>query len=58
MGLSENEPLMMDRFAPRSDVQVMDYVAVMTVKLAPQLMATSDVVSDVKTVRKAARLTL
>ena len=41
----------MDRFVPPSASRVVDYVAVMTVKLAPQLMVEMDQMSDIKHVR-------
>lgn len=41
----------MDRFVPPSASRVVDYVAIMTVKLAPQLMAEVDQMSDIKHVR-------
>ena len=42
---------MVDRFVSPSGLRVVDYVAVMTVKLAPQLKADCDEMSDLKQVR-------
>lgn len=42
---------MVDRFVSPSGLRVVDYVAVMTVKLAPQLKAECDELSDLKQVR-------
>ena len=44
---------MIDRFVPPAASRLVDYVAVMTVKLAPQLEAESDQLSEVKQVRHA-----
>lgn len=41
---------MIDRFVPSSSSRVIDYVAVMTIKLAPQLEVNSDRLSDVRQV--------
>lgn len=43
--------MLVDRFVPPSSSRVVDYVAVMTVKLAPQLREDCDEISDVKQVR-------
>ena len=43
----------MDRFVSPSASRVVDYVAVMTIKLAPQLLADIDKLSDIKHVRES-----
>ena len=43
---------MVDRFVSPSGLRVVDYVAVMTVKLAPQLKAECDELSDLRQVRR------
>lgn len=43
---------LVDRFVSPSASRVIDYVAVMTVKMAPQLMEESDKLSNVKQVRR------
>lgn len=42
---------MIDRFVVPTASRVVDYVVIMTVKLAPQLQEESDQLSDVKQVR-------
>lgn len=46
---------MIDRFVPPTASRVVDYVVLMTVKLAPQLQEESDQLSDVKQVRDKGR---
>lgn len=48
--------MLVDRFVSPSSSRVVDYVAVMTVKLAPQLKEDCDELSDVKQVRSGNRV--